>query len=64
MKKRLLSLLLVLILVLSINTVIFAGPGGGVEGEPVMIYLPIDFPIDCPIECPEDCQGEDDDNQD
>ena len=59
MKKRLLGLVLALVMIFSLNVVVFAGPGGGVHAEPIMITLP----IDCPIECPEDCQGEDDDNQ-
>jgi len=75
MKKRILGLAVALAMILSLNAVVIACPGGGLEGEPVIcscavfvslpIELPPDWEIDCPppVDCPEDCQGEDDDNQ-
>jgi len=61
MKKKLFSIILVVVMALSLNVVAFAGPGGGAEGDPVMGDMPIECPIVYPIECPEDDQGEDDD---
>ena len=77
MKKRILGSALVLAMILSLNMVVIACPGGGSTDEPgicscpgaVFVSLPIELPpdweIDCPppVDCPEDCQGEDDDEQ-
>ena len=56
MKKRLLGILLALALVLSLNVVVFAPPGGGVVGVPIITSYP--------IECVEDYQAQDNDDQD
>jgi len=55
MKKRLLSLILAVAMILSLNVVAFAGPGGGAEAPPVIASIPIDYPI----HCPENDQGQD-----
>jgi len=55
MKKRFFSLLLAIILILSLNVVAFAEPGGSGAGK-----IPTSETL--PIECLEDDQGEDDDD--
>jgi len=57
MKKRLVSLILVVVMVLSLNVVAFAGPGNGGYAPPVITSIPI--PIDYPIYCPQNDQGQD-----
>jgi len=65
MKKRLLSLALVVVMILSLNVVAFACPGGGgVGGDPTCCNCGVNpfmapIPLPCIIECPEDDQGQD-----
>jgi len=57
MKKRLLCLALLVVMVLSINVVALAGPGGGGAADPIIAALSEMYPT----ECPEDNQGQDED---
>jgi hypothetical protein len=54
MKKRLVSLILVVTMMLSVNTVALASPGGGVQGDPVITAIT--------IELHETCNDQDQDN--
>ncbi|MCL2378355.1 MAG: hypothetical protein FWC77_04425 [Defluviitaleaceae bacterium] len=51
MMKRIISLILAVVMMLSLNVVAFADPDGGIVPEPVS----------APIECPENDQSQDDD---
>jgi len=62
MKKRLLSLALAFVMILSLNVTAFASPGGGIVGDPIDVIGVYPLSIYIPVGCPEDCQGEDDDN--
>jgi len=48
MRKMLISLILVVVMILSLNVVAFAGPGLGGWNPPVITSIPIDYPIYCP----------------
>ena len=71
MKKKLLSLALAIIMILSLNIAAFASPGGGIDDEPGIGVggpgVPAGrsmTPVECLVERPEDCQWDDDDNDD
>ncbi|MCL2378508.1 MAG: hypothetical protein FWC77_05205 [Defluviitaleaceae bacterium] len=56
MKKILISLILMVVMILSLNVVAFADPGGGGWNPPIIASIPIS--IDYPNYCPENDQDQ------